>query len=164
MIFLSHFWPLLKWASFLRKLGVNFINILHTNCSYECHFSSFFYIHVTREKLPKQHSYKKFIRKMLMKLIMGQQQTSARAKHQTTITKVTQFKFVKKLWNALSKKSNLVQKNIFLQFYCSILSFIWLTPASEKSCTFYDWFLLSFSRRFFWLANVDTNSSFRRAG
>jgi len=28
----------------------------------------FFYVHVTREKLPKQYSYKKFVCKMLMKL------------------------------------------------------------------------------------------------
>jgi len=31
-------------------------------------FWHFFYIHVTREKLPKRHSYEKFVRKMLMKL------------------------------------------------------------------------------------------------
>jgi len=37
--------------------GVNFINILRTNFSYEYHFGSFFYVHVTREKLLKQHSY-----------------------------------------------------------------------------------------------------------
>ena len=48
--------------------GVNFINILHTNFSYEYCFSSFFYVHVTREKLPKQRLYEKFARKMLMKL------------------------------------------------------------------------------------------------
>jgi len=36
---------------------VNFINILHTNFSYEHCFSSFFY--VTREKLLKPGSYKK---------------------------------------------------------------------------------------------------------
>jgi len=29
---------------------------------------NFFYLHVTREKLPKQRSYEKFVRKMLMKL------------------------------------------------------------------------------------------------
>ncbi len=29
---------------------VNFINIIHTNFSYERHFGSFFYIHVTRKK------------------------------------------------------------------------------------------------------------------
>ncbi len=36
--------------------------------SYEHHFGSFFYVHVTREKLPKQCSYEKFVRKMLVKL------------------------------------------------------------------------------------------------
>ncbi len=45
--------------------GVNFINILRT---YFCRFGSFFYINVTREKLPKQRLYEKFVRKMLMKL------------------------------------------------------------------------------------------------
>jgi len=48
--------------------GVNSINILCTKFSYERRFGSFFYVHVTREKLPKQCSYKKFVRKMLMKL------------------------------------------------------------------------------------------------
>ncbi len=45
---------------------VNFINFL-----YEHRFSSFFYVHVTREKLPKRRSYEKFVRKMLMKLTPG---------------------------------------------------------------------------------------------
>jgi len=49
-------------------LGVNFINILLTNFSYEHRFGSFFYVHVTREKLPKQRLYKKRGRIMLMKL------------------------------------------------------------------------------------------------
>jgi len=31
-------------------------------------FGSFFYLHITREKLPKRHLYVKFVRKMLMKL------------------------------------------------------------------------------------------------
>jgi len=53
------------------KSGVNFINILRTNVSYECRFHSFFYVHVTREKLPKQRLYKKFVQKMLMKLTTG---------------------------------------------------------------------------------------------
>jgi len=43
----------------LRTL-VNFINILRTNFLYECRFGSFFYVHVTREKLPKRCSYEKF--------------------------------------------------------------------------------------------------------
>ncbi len=34
-------------------------------------FSSFFYVHVTREKLPKQSTYEKFARIMLMKLTEG---------------------------------------------------------------------------------------------
>ncbi len=46
----------------------HFIDILRMNFLYECHFSSFFYVHVTREKLPKRRSYVKFTRKMLMKL------------------------------------------------------------------------------------------------
>ncbi len=51
-----------------KSPGVNFINIKHTNFSYECRFGSFYYVHVTRKKLPKWHSYKKFARLMLMKL------------------------------------------------------------------------------------------------
>jgi len=53
------------------RQGVNFINILHTNCAYRRHFSSFYNVHVTREKLQKQRSYEKFIHKMLMKLTQG---------------------------------------------------------------------------------------------
>jgi len=59
-------------CSFIRP-GVNFINILLTNFSYKGHFGSFFYVHVTREKLPKRHSYEKFVRKMLMKLTTEEQ-------------------------------------------------------------------------------------------
>jgi len=51
--------------------GLNFIRILNTNFSYECLFGSFFYLHVSREKLPKQRLYKKFVRKMLMKCTIG---------------------------------------------------------------------------------------------
>jgi hypothetical protein len=51
---------------------VNFINILHTNFLYERYFGSFFYIHVTREKLPERRSYEKFSCKMLMKLTPGE--------------------------------------------------------------------------------------------
>ncbi len=67
-------WPLsltYSLSSQQRLSGVNFINILRTNFSYEHCFGSFFYVHVTREKLPKQCSYKKFVRKMLMKLTTG---------------------------------------------------------------------------------------------
>jgi hypothetical protein len=46
---------------------VNFINILRMIFLYEHSFSSF-YVHVTREKLPKQRSYEKQARIMLMKL------------------------------------------------------------------------------------------------
>jgi len=55
----------------MRRVGVNFINILRTNVSYERRFGSFFYVQVTREKLPKQCLYEKFVRKMLMKLTIG---------------------------------------------------------------------------------------------
>jgi len=47
---------------------LNFINILCTNFLYRSLFGSFFYLHVTRENLPKRHSYEKFAHKMLMKL------------------------------------------------------------------------------------------------
>jgi len=58
-------------GSDIKLPGVNFINILCTNFLYECCFGSFFYIHVTREKLPKRHLYKKFVRKILMKFKVG---------------------------------------------------------------------------------------------
>jgi len=51
--------------------GVNFINILRTNFSYKRHFGSFFYVHVTRENLPKQRLHEKFVCKILMKLTTG---------------------------------------------------------------------------------------------
>ncbi len=50
--------------------GVNFINFIRTHFLYERRFGSFsYYINVTREKLPKQCLYEKFVCKMLMKLI-----------------------------------------------------------------------------------------------
>jgi len=55
---------------------VNFINILGANFTYESLFGSFFYLHVTREKLSKRR-YKK-IRKMLMKLTPGRKQNRGR--------------------------------------------------------------------------------------
>jgi hypothetical protein len=51
--------------------SVNFINIKHTNFSYKRHFGSFYYVHVTRKKLPKQCSYEKFARLTLMKSTAG---------------------------------------------------------------------------------------------
>jgi len=48
--------------------AVNFINILRTNFLYQCRFDSFFYVHVTREKMPKQLSYQKRMHITLMKL------------------------------------------------------------------------------------------------
>jgi len=47
---------------------INLINILCANFTYESFLGSFFYLHVTREKLLKRRSYKIFVRKMLMKL------------------------------------------------------------------------------------------------
>ncbi len=55
----------------VMSAGVNFINILRTKLKYEHLFGSFFHIHVTREKLRKQHMYEKFVCKMLMKLTKG---------------------------------------------------------------------------------------------
>jgi hypothetical protein len=55
----------------LMKLtpGVNFINIIRANFSYECLFGSFLRTYVRRKKLPnRQCTYEKFVRKMLMKL------------------------------------------------------------------------------------------------
>jgi len=49
---------------------VNFINVKRTNFLYECCFSSFNYVHVTRKKLPKWRSYEKFVRRMLTKLTL----------------------------------------------------------------------------------------------
>jgi len=49
----------------------------HQHFTYKRHFGSFFYVHVTREKLTKQRSYEKFtffVHKMLTKLTTEQQQ------------------------------------------------------------------------------------------
>jgi len=59
-----------------RLLGVNFINILRMNFLNERCFGSFFYVHVTREKLPKQPSYDKCVLKILIKLTTDQQPVS----------------------------------------------------------------------------------------
>jgi len=50
------------------KSVVNFINILRTNFSYERCFGSFSLVTCKKEQLPKRHLYKKFVRKLLMKL------------------------------------------------------------------------------------------------
>jgi len=42
---------------------VNFINVLHANFTYKSLFGSFFYLHVTREKLLKKCLYEKFAQK-----------------------------------------------------------------------------------------------------
>jgi len=55
----------------MGKAAVNFINILRANFTYENLFGSFFYLHVTREKLPKRHLYEIFLGKMLIKLAPG---------------------------------------------------------------------------------------------
>ncbi len=56
---------------FVTTPGVNVINILRTNFLYANHFGSFFYIQVTREKLPKHYSHKKFELLTLMKLTVA---------------------------------------------------------------------------------------------
>ncbi len=48
-----------KTLVLMHKPAVNFINFLRTHFLYKHCFGSFFYIHVCREKLPKQHLYKK---------------------------------------------------------------------------------------------------------
>jgi len=44
----------------------------HQHFSFKRHFGSFFYVHVTREKLTKLLLNKKFVRKMVMELTTGQ--------------------------------------------------------------------------------------------
>ncbi len=61
--------------------GVNFLNILCTNFLYEHCFDSFFYVHVTREKLLKRCLYEKFERKMLMKLTPSSPTERAHVRH-----------------------------------------------------------------------------------
>jgi len=68
--------PLSSWSQSRKRLsasltGVNFSNVRRTNFSYKHRFSSFYYLHVTRNKLPKWRSYKKFARLTLMKLTPG---------------------------------------------------------------------------------------------
>jgi len=66
-------------------IGVNLINIFCTNFLYKRHFISFFYVHVTKEKLQKQHAYKKIVRKMLMKLTTKALHGRDDGKHQKLI-------------------------------------------------------------------------------
>jgi len=47
------------WAAFTRA-GVNVINVKSTNFLYECRFGSFYYVHLTRKKLPKPTFIQKF--------------------------------------------------------------------------------------------------------
>jgi len=68
----QNLWQFYKfaWWFFVNfdPAGVNFINVKHTNFSYERRYGSFYYVHVTREKLPKWRSYEKFVCLTLMKL------------------------------------------------------------------------------------------------
>jgi len=57
-----------KIAERYKLPTVNFINVICARFLYEHHFGSFYYVHVTREKLLKQRSYKKFACITLMKL------------------------------------------------------------------------------------------------
>ncbi len=63
---LSLVFPVYKLPSSKVEIctGVNFFNVNRSNFLYQCHFGSFYYIHVTREKLVKQHLYKKFVCKI----------------------------------------------------------------------------------------------------
>jgi len=68
LLVILRFWDLRdserKKAAFKTLMNlspvVNFIHILSTNILYKRLFGSFFYLHVTREKLLKKHSYKIF--------------------------------------------------------------------------------------------------------
>jgi len=55
-----------------RRQTVNFINILRSPFSYKSASCSFSLLYVTREKLPKRLSYKKGVRKTVMKLTKAQ--------------------------------------------------------------------------------------------
>ncbi len=65
--FYDHFSSSYHFLSYLRP-GVNFINIVRAPFSYESLCAAFFYLHVTREKLPKKILYEKGAPKTLMKL------------------------------------------------------------------------------------------------
>jgi len=58
-------------AAFLQSHVANFITILCAHFLYKSAIGSFFYLHVTREKLLKRLSYKKGTCKMLIKLTTG---------------------------------------------------------------------------------------------
>jgi len=69
----NHYNPLVA----LRGSGI--LSLKHLPCrQFHQHFTYkffvrtlFFYVHVTRKKLPKRHSYEKFVHKTLMKLTPG---------------------------------------------------------------------------------------------
>ncbi len=60
--------PSNRCSRFFQQPTVNFINIIQVGFCTKRRFGSFFYMHVTRKKLPKQLLYKKPARIMLMKL------------------------------------------------------------------------------------------------
>jgi len=88
----------------LSQPMVNFINVLRANFFYKSLFGSFFYLHVTRAKLPKRHSYKKFARKMLMKL------TPKRQNKSENIFQILFLKRISRLFFCFEKLSNLLRK------------------------------------------------------
>jgi hypothetical protein len=95
-----------KYSNCCRP-GVNFINVKCTNFLYERRFGSFYYVHVTRKKLPKQRSYKKFACLRLMKL--------------TAVFAIECLLSVSRIW---------------INFFKILLSWfgIWLEPISNLSC------------------------------
>jgi len=68
--------PLLNLSLQLHAYAHTFLRAYaHTWCQFHQHYTykffvqtSFFYVHVTRKKLPKRHSYEKIAQKTLMKL------------------------------------------------------------------------------------------------
>ncbi len=92
-------------------------------------FWQLFYVHVTKEKLPKRHSYEKFVRKMLMKLTPDRKWT--KRKHER-IRKGKRKRRRKKCGKFLLKRSNLNSVQVFESRR--------VFPLNQKCNNYYDTF------------------------
>jgi hypothetical protein len=89
--------------------------------SYEHRFGSFFYVHVTREKLPKRRLYKKIVRKMLMKLTT--EQIFSREKESSIIIERIEMHFISE-WKQIF--AHFYNESVFKQFIICYGYILWM--------------------------------------
>jgi len=136
-------WNILFFFSQSRLLmkmnpGVNFINFIRACFSYERQTLN---IHVTRKKLPKQRSHKKFVRKMLKKLTPG-----------VNFTNVSSSFY---MWRSQKQKQTLITWLSFL-----LLGSLRVKAADKHLDEIHTWLHQKISKQIFYLGNWCKQESF----